>query len=428
MRSREMLRLPHTMPIMATTSPAAATRSADSGVSAAHLRDLIASELPDLINLRHDLHQHPEIGFQERYTSEVIQRELTRAGVKFAPGLAGGTGVLGHLPGSTDRTIGLRADMDALPIEEETGVAYASTTPGVMHACGHDGHTTMLIGAARVLAKLAQSQALPNPVSFVFQPAEEGWGGGRRMVEDGCLDGSKIGTPITAMYGLHGWPMMPLGVVGTRPGPLLAAADNFKVTIRGRGGHAAMPHLNRDPIVAGAAIVQALQAIVSRTVDPLDSAVVSVTMFHGGTATNVIPEEVTLEGTVRTLRKATQTLVRGRMKEVIEHVAIAHGCTGSLEYREGYPVTRNDEHAAATFDRIARATLGEQRVVRVAEPVMGAEDFSYYCEKVPSCFFFLGLQAPGQPPMSPLHHPKFDFNDDAMSTGIEMFVRLALEG
>ncbi len=416
------------MPIMAPTSPTAARSAVSPVAPAALIRELIAAELPDLVAIRHDLHRHPEIGFQERYTSEVVQRELTRAGVTFAPGLAGGTGVLAHLRGASDRTIGLRADMDALPIEEETGVPYASTKPGMMHACGHDGHTTMLIGTARVLAKLAGQQTLPNPVSFVFQPAEEGWGGGRRMVEDGCLNGSRIGTPITTMYGLHGWPMMPLGIVGTKPGPLLAAADNFTITIRGRGGHAAMPHLNRDPIVTGAAIVQALQSIVSRTVDPLDSAVISVTMFHGGTATNVIPEEVTLGGTVRTLRKPTQMLVRGRMMELVEHVARAHGCEGALDYRDGYPVTRNDEHAADTFDRVARATLGGDRVVRVAEPVMGAEDFSYYCEQVPSCFFFLGLQAPGQPPMAPLHHPKFNFNDDALATGIELFVRLALEG
>ena len=396
--------------------------------TAASIRSIIDAELPELIRLRRDLHAHPELGYEEFRTSERIRSTLQEAGVKFVADLAGGTGVLGFLPGSGSQAIGLRADIDALPLEEQTELPHASTIPGRMHACGHDGHTTMLLGAAKVLATLARDGMLPHPVAFVFQPAEEGGGGGRRMVEDGCLDGSRIDWPVARMFGLHGWPRMPLGTIGTKPGPLLAAADRFELTVHGTGGHAAFPHQTRDPIIAATAIITAFQSIVSRNVDPVDAAVVSTTVFQAGSAFNIIAPSARLAGTVRTLQESTRVMVRERMHTVAEQVAAAHGCRAALEYIDGYPVTRNDEHAAATFFRVAGRTVGEDRTVQVPSPFMGSEDFSFYCEAVPSCFFLLGLKPEGVDAVPDLHQPTFDFNDDAIATGVEIFCRLALEG
>jgi amidohydrolase len=391
------------------------------------LRDAIAREIPDLIAIRRDLHAHPEVGYEEHRTSELVQRELKKAGVEFRANLARGTGVLGHIPGSNDgNAIGLRADMDALPILETSGLPYASRFVGKMHACGHDGHTTILIGAARVLAKLAKQSPLPRPVSFVFQPAEEGGAGAARMIEDGCLNGNVLGPPVDHMFGLHGWPRLPLGVVGTRHGALLAASDRFEIKVRGVGSHAAFPHASRDPIVAASAIVTALQTIASRNVDPLDSLVVSVTMLHAGTAFNVIPPEATISGTVRWLLPQTLQLAQRRLKEIAEGVAAGHGCSATLEYRLNYPVTLNHGDMVEVFNSVARNTLGEPRVVDIPQPVMGGEDFSFYSQKVPSCFFVLGLIPQGKQSMPDLHQPDFNFNDDAIATGVEMFCRLAL--
>lgn len=390
------------------------------------LARLIGDRLDALVAFRRDLHAHPELAYAEWRTSERVQERLAEAGIEFRSDLAGGTGILAHLPGEGDRSIGLRADMDALPIEEETDVAWCSTTPGCMHACGHDGHTTILLGTALVLAEIARHRPLPRPVHFCFQPAEEGGAGGRRMVEDGCLAGTILGPPVETMFGLHGWPRFPLGHVGSRPGPLLAAADMFEVSVRGVGSHAAMPHYGHDPIVATSAIVTALQSIVSRTVDPLDSAVVSVTAVHGGTTHNVLPDGVELKGTVRTLRSETKRLVRDRLQQVVERTADAHGCSAEVRYHDGYPVTRNDEGATATFFAAARAMVGEDRVITVPHPHMGGEDFSYYGQVVPACFFLLGLRGPEVDAMPDLHQPRFDFNDAAIPTGIELFCRLAL--
>ncbi len=390
------------------------------------LRDLIDEQIETLIAIRHDLHAHPELGYEEHRTSALVQRELGDDGITFAPHLAGGTGVVGFLPGKSGKAIGLRADMDALPIQEENDLPYRSTCEGKMHACGHDGHTTILLGAARVLSRIAKESELPRPVTFVFQPAEEGGGGGRRMVEDGCLTGAKIGCAVEEMFGLHGWTDLTLGKVGTRAGPLLAAADRFRITVRGQGAHAAYPHYGNDVIVAGSQIVSALQTIVSRNTDPLDACVVSATQFHSGTTHNILPEEARIEGTVRTLLSDVQDRARARIAEIAEHIASAHGCRAESEYIEGYPVTLNDPHAVEDFNREARAALGEDNVVAVTRPVMGAEDFSYYCDQVPSCFFFLGLKPQGVGRMPNLHAPRFDFNDDAIATGVELFCRLAL--
>ena len=399
-----------------------------STTSLSSVGDLVEHHLPSLIDIRHDLHAHPELGYQERRTSEVVQRELKAMGVQFVAGLAGGTGVLAHIPvnGHDVKAIGLRADMDALPILEETGVPYASKTPGVMHACGHDGHTTMLLGAARVLSTMAKQGGLRRPVTFVFQPAEEGGAGGKRMVEDGCLDGSVLGPPVENMFGLHGWPELPLGVVSTRVGPMLAAADRFELTVEGTGGHAAYPHFSTDPILAASAIVTSLQQIASRNVGPLESIVVSVTQFHSGTAHNIIPPAVQLAGTVRTLKPEIQALARQRLEDIASSIARAHRCTAKLDYHVGYPVTRNDAAAVAIFEEVARRTLGEPQVRPLENPVMGGEDFSYYCNEVPSCFFALGLLPKGNERMPKLHQATFDFNDDAIAIGVRMFCALAL--
>lgn len=398
--------------------------------STSNLRDLIAAELPSLITIRHDLHAHPELMYEERRTSDLVQRELKAAGNEFKAGLAGGTGVVAHLPtggnGEQRKAVGLRADMDALPIEEQTGAVYASKHPGVMHACGHDGHTTILIGASRVLAKIAERFPLPRPVTFIFQPAEEGGAGGEKMVQEGCLTGAILGPPIENMFALHGWPQLAVGKVASRPGPMLAAADRFEIEVRGTGSHAAYPQLSCDPIVAGAAIVQSLQQIASRNVNPLDSIVVSVTQFHAGTTHNIIPGAAQLAGTVRTLLPETQQLARTRLHDIATNIAQAHGCDARVQYIHGYPVTRNDPDAVEIFMHTAGETLGREHVQLMANPVMGGEDFAYYCHAVPSCFFALGLIPHGQTTMPSLHQPTFDFNDDALPIGIEVFCRLAM--
>ncbi len=393
------------------------------------VRALVAEELEALVSIRRDLHAHPELGYEEHRTSGVIRRELEAAGVDLVGDLAGGTGVLGHLPGAADRAIGLRADIDALPIEERTGLPHASTTPGRMHACGHDGHTTILLGAARVLARLArEGGGLPRPVTFCFQPAEEGGAGGERMVADGCLDGSVIGPPVEAMFGLHGWPLLPLGEAGTRPGPLLAAADMFDVTIEGTGGHAAAPHLARDPILAAAAVIQALQQIAARNADPTDSVVVSVTKVEGGSTHNVIPQLVRLRGTVRTVTEASRTMARERLHAIVRSVAEAHGAHADVAWHDGYPVTRNDPGACATAMDALGAVLGPDRVHELPAPTMGGEDFAYYGQRVPAAFVFLGLRPPDVSPdaVPQLHQDTFDFNDEAIAPAVTWMCDLAL--
>ncbi|MEO0511427.1 MAG: amidohydrolase [Planctomycetota bacterium] len=399
-------------------------------------RSLIKAELGDLVEIRRDLHQHPELSFEERRTSGVVQRELAAIGIEHRTGLGGperdgtGTGVLGYLPATRasaeTRTVALRADMDALPIVEASGVAHASATPGVMHACGHDGHTAILIGAARVLARLDERA---NNVAFVFQPAEEGGGGGEKMCLDGVLEGGGgggMGEPVDRVFGLHGWPGMPLGTVGTKPGPLLAATDDFVVTVRGLGGHAAMPHVCRDPVLAGAAIVQALQQLSSRSVSPVDSVVCTVARFEGGHANNVIPESVELEGTIRTLRAETRRLAEARFREIVSATAAAHGVTAEIDFQPGYPVTRNDDALAAEVLGVHRGVFGAERVIELPEPFLGGEDFSYYGERVPACFCLIGLLPEGRASYPGLHHPTFDFNDDAIAVGVEALVSLAL--
>ncbi|HVT12244.1 MAG TPA: amidohydrolase [Fimbriimonadaceae bacterium] len=389
------------------------------------LREQIASDdLRHITDIRHDLHAHPELGYEETRTSGVVQRELSAAGVQFAPGLAGGTGVLAYLPATshpeTAPTVALRADMDALPIEENTGKLYASTVPGKMHACGHDGHTSILIGAARQLARTAER---PNNVLLVFQPAEEGGAGGKRMCEDGVLAGKVLGKPVDMIFGLHGFPHMKVGQMGTKTGPLLAAADWFTIEVRGKGGHAAMPHMGIDPIVVASHIVTALQTIASRNVSPLESIVVTIGVVKAGTAHNVIPDTATMIGTLRTLTPETRDLGERRIGEIVRGIAASFGASAEIDFHRGYPVTHNDPKATAHL----RSVLGGMGLWEgEVPPVMGGEDFSFYGEHVPACFYWLGLMNDDQETYPNLHAPEFDFNDRALPVGIEAMCALAL--
>ncbi|HEY3782141.1 MAG TPA: amidohydrolase [Fimbriimonadaceae bacterium] len=387
---------------------------------------LISSQIQDIVEIRRDLHAHPELGYNEVRTSGVVTRELEKAGIKHEGGLAGGTGVLGYLPATSNPedapTIALRADMDALPIIENTGKPYASQHEGVMHACGHDGHTSILIGAARVLAKSER----PNNVLLVFQPAEEGGAGGRKMCEAGVLNGTVLGKPVERIFGLHGFPMLEVGQVATRKGALLASADQFTMTIRGKGGHAAMPHFGIDPIVAASQIVLAFQTIVSRNVNPLDSAVVTIGEFHAGTASNIIPDEAHLVGTLRTLNRTTRELGMHRIEKIAKDISEAFGAHMSIEWRDGYPVTWNDPVATDDFRQAIAPAFGNKLVAHEVDPVMGGEDFSFYGEHVPACFYWLGLVPEGGSRYANLHAPEFDFNDDALAVGINAMCTLAL--
>jgi len=386
----------------------------------------IESILPALIEIRHALHAHPELGYKETRTSNLIKKELTSAGVPFIENLAGGTGVLGHIDGEGNKAVGLRADIDALPITEINTFDWKSLHEGCMHACGHDGHTTILIGVVKVLSELAKESELPHPVTFVFQPAEEGGGGGKRMVEDGCLDGSRIGPNVAVMYGLHGWPQCSANHVQTRVGPVLASDIGVNIKIIGTGGHAAFPHFCHDPILCAANVITSMQQIVSRNTDPLDALVVSLTQIHGGTTHNIIPSSVDITGTIRFLQDTTGEMAKRRVKEIAESIASAHNCSAEVTLTDGYPVTRNDEGAVAHFFETANSVLPKEQVSEFPAPVMGGEDFSYYCKEVPSCFFMLGLLPEGKDEMPSLHQPDFDFNDDVIATGIKLFCELAL--
>jgi amidohydrolase len=403
----------------------------------AGLRSMIASMHGALTAFRHDLHAHPELSFAEHRTSRRVAEELARLGIEHRTGLAGGTGVLGYLPATEPATdsgsgpaVALRADMDALPITEATGRPYASTTPGVMHACGHDGHTAMLLGAAGVLSQLEHR---PHPVLLLFQPAEESGGGAEHMVRDGVLSGRVLGPAADRVFGLHGWPTLPLGVLATRPGPMLASTDEFLITIKGVGGHAAMPHLCKDPIVAASAVVMALQTVVSRNCGPLEQAVCTVGRFTGGTVDNIIPEAVELEGTTRALLPEVRERLERRVKEIARFTAEAHGCEADIRWNRGYPVTRNDESLTAQTVGALREVMGQERVIIAEHPVMGGEDFSYYGTHARACFLFLGLR-PGSPSSSQsvseswpgLHTPRFDFHDAAIPVGVEALCTLAL--
>jgi hippurate hydrolase len=363
---------------------------------------------------RRDLHTHPELDFDVHRTAGIVAEKLKAFGCdEVVPGI-GRTGVVGvirgRLPG--DKVIGLRADMDALPIHEATGKAWSSQTPGKMHACGHDGHTAMLLGAAKYLA---ETRNFAGTAVVIFQPAEEGGGGGREMVNDGMMD--RFG--VQEVYGMHNMPGLEPGAFAIRPGPLMAAADRFTITIEGKGAHAAQPHNSIDTVVIGSQIVTALQSIVSRGVDPLASAVVSVTVFKAGEAFNVLPQTAELRGTVRTFQAEVQDMIERRMGEIASGIAAAHGATATLNYERGYPSTRNHEDQTAFAIKVAGEVSGTDKVITDTPPVMGAEDFSYMLLARPGAFIFIGNGN-----TAGLHHPGYDFDDSIIPVGISYWARL----
>jgi hippurate hydrolase len=378
--------------------------------------------LPELVTrttaLRRDLHAHPELAFDEVRTAGVVAAQLKKLGIETHEGLAR-TGVIGVIrAGSGTRTIGLRADMDALPLPELNTFPHRSRHHGHMHACGHDGHTAMLLGAAEALVALRDADGFDGTVYLIFQPAEEHEGGGRVMVEEGLFERF----PMQMVFGLHNWPGLPAGSIGITEGPVMAGADRFEITITARGGHAAMPHLGTDAILAGAALTQALQALVSRHTDPQEAAVVSVTRFQAGHADNILPEQAVLGGTVRCFHPELQEALEEGMARICTGIETAHRVQVELQYQRGYPPTLNA--AAPTFicREVARQVVTGDQVFTHLKPSMGAEDFAYLSNVVPGCYAWLG-NGPGEGGCM-LHSPHYDFNDAIIETGIRYWVRL----
>ena len=373
----------------------------------------------ELVALRQDLHAHPELGFQELRTSGIVAGALEALGVEVHRGI-GKTGVVGVIRGQqhdSGLSVGLRADMDALPIKEEGNAAYCSTVPGLMHACGHDGHTTVLLGAAKYLM---QHRHFNGTAVLIFQPAEEGLGGAQAMVEDGLFERF----PCDSIYALHNWPALPTGTIGINPGPMMAASDRWEVTIEGRGGHGAHPYQTIDPIIVAAQIITALQTIVSRNVHPVESAVISVGHIQAGSAKapSVIPGRALLVGTVRTFSDAVQQVVESRMRALIASIAQAFGATAELKYHRSYPATINSAKQANFVADVATELFGAERVVRDLIPSMGSEDFSYMLKKRPGAYFRLGQGGAEQGRL--LHNANFDFNDAVIPVGSAMFAAL----
>jgi amidohydrolase len=374
---------------------------------------------PRIAAVRKDLHAHPELAFAERRTASVVADHLEKLGIEVHRGLAG-TGIVGRLSAGTGGgAIGLRADMDALPLTELNAFAHRSTHEGCMHACGHDGHTAMLLGAAEALAALRDQRFFNGTVYFIFQPAEEHEGGARAMIEDGLFKRFAM----DAVFGLHNWPGLPLGSFAVRTGPVMAAADRFEIVIGGRGVHAAMPHLGSDCVLAGAALVQGLQALVSRATDPLQPAVVSVTRFQAGSgADNVLPESAVLGGTVRTFTPELQDAIEAGMHRICRSIELAHAVKVELAYLRGYPPTVNAVEPTTLCRRVAADVAVAGQLFEDLPPSMGAEDFAYLAAAVPGCYVWMG-NGPGEGGCM-LHSPHYDFNDAVIPTGIRYWLRL----
>ncbi|GGB23040.1 amidohydrolase [Tistrella bauzanensis] len=384
----------------------------------ADIRSHIEAWLPEMISLRHHLHRHPELSFQEHDTAALVADRLTGWGYEVHQGLAG-TGVVGTLRlGDGPASVGIRADMDALPILETTGLDYASIHDGRMHACGHDGHTAILLAAARCLA---ERRRFDGTLRVIFQPAEEHGGGARRMIEDGLF---QI-LPVDRIFGLHNMPGLPTGVFGFRPGPLTAANDDIVITIRGKGGHGAFPDTAIDPIVAGAAIVMALQGIVARNVPAARPAVITVGSFHAGTAANVIPDEAVLQLSIRTTDPDTRRLVIRRIHEVAEAQAASCGASATLEVHAGYPAVINDPAATAFARDAACRMFGQARVHDIADAAMGSEDFAFMLEAVPGCYLVVGNGDGTGPTACMIHNPGYDFNDHILGDAAALWVGVA---
>ncbi|MCG6121876.1 MAG: M20 family metallopeptidase [Microvirga sp.] len=375
----------------------------------------IAELAAEAAGWRRDLHAHPELGFDVRRTADYVAGRLHEFGVdEIATGI-GRTGIVGVIRGrgrASGRVVALRADMDALPIEEAADVPFRSTVPGRMHACGHDGHMATLLCAARYLA---ETRNFDGDAVVIFQPAEETGGGGGEMVRDGVME--RFG--VQEVYGLHNMPGIPVGSFAIRAGPIMAAADSFQIVIEGRGGHAAMPHRCLDPVLVAAHVVTALQGIVSREVDPLEAAVITVASVKAGETSNVIPQTATLLGTCRTLREDVRDVCERRISEIVSGICAAFGAKGSVDYRRGYPVTVNDPARAAFMADVAAGIAGEDRVARDVAPMMGAEDFSFMLNARPGAYIFVGN---GEGPM--LHHPAYRFDDAAIPHGASLWARL----
>jgi len=384
------------------------------------LSNLFSKEIIDLVPKvtawRHHLHAHPETAYEEVETAKYIVERLEAMGLKTVSGL-GKTGVVATLKkGTSDRVIGLRADIDALDIPEANSFAYVSQTPGKMHGCGHDGHTAMLLGAAQYLVDYGE---FDGTIHFIFQPAEENEGGAKAMIDDGLFDQF----PVDTVYGMHNWPGLPLGTAALRTGPFMGAFDQFEITLLGKGAHAAMPHQGNDVLLAGGQLITALQSIPSRSIHPLDAAVVSVTQMHGGDTWNVLPENVVLRGTARSFTADVQDTIERRMTEIAHGIAAAFGITAEVRYDRRYPATVNNDEQTTFCTEILQDILGADAVDTDPQPTMGAEDFAFMLQKVPGCYIWLGTSTCENTP--PLHNPAYDFNDAAIPYGLMYWKTLA---
>ncbi|MDH4427370.1 MAG: M20 family metallopeptidase [Acidovorax sp.] len=390
--------------------------------------DSIVTQAASIAAVRRDIHAHPELCFEEVRTADVVAQKLTEWGIPIHRGM-GTTGVVGIVKGrdggACGRGIGLRADMDALPMQEFNTFAHASVHKGKMHACGHDGHVAMLLAAAQ---HFARHRNFDGTVYLIFQPAEEGGGGARVMIEDGLFEQF----PMQAVYGMHNWPGMPVGTFAVSPGPVMASTSEFKITLRGKGGHAALPHTGIDPVPIACQMVQTFQTIISRNKKPVDAGVISVTMIHAGEATNVVPDSVELQGTVRTFTVEVLDMIEKRMRQVAEHTCAAHDATCEFEFVRNYPPTINTAPEADFARKVMAGIVGDERVL-AQEPTMGAEDFAYMLQAKPGAYCFIAngdgdhreMGHGGGPCM--LHNPSYDFNDELIPLGATYWVKLAEE-
>jgi amidohydrolase len=381
------------------------------------LKKLVTEHKDLIVKTRRDLHRIPEPAYTEKKTSTYVAGYLENEGLDLRTGIAQ-YGVVGVMDtGKTGKTLLIRADMDALPITEDTGLEFASTHEGAMHACGHDGHMSMVLGAATVLNKIKDS--LKGTIKFLFQPAEEGPGGAKPMIEEGVMENPTVDYSV----GCHLWPAIDEGTIGVKAGPLMAAMDRFDLRIIGRGGHGAMPHLCLDALEVGTQVVNALQRIVSRQINPLQPAVVTVGRFQAGSTFNVIPGEAEMCGTTRTFDRDIWKTWPERLEKIISGVCESMGATYELKYSQGYPPLLNDEDMARMVARCAETVVGQENVIE-PEPTMGGEDMAFYLEKSKGCFFFLGA---GRKGCAPIHNPRFDFNEDVLLLGVETYCRIALD-
>lgn len=376
---------------------------------------LISQELlGEVKQWRKLIHSQPELGFNELKTSAFIVQKLESFGIDVHKGL-GGTGVVGTLKNGEGPIIGLRADMDALPIEEQNSFEHKSTHANCMHACGHDGHTSIMLGVAKYLS---ENKNFSGTVHFIFQPAEEVLGGAKEMIDDGLFE--KF--PMDEVYGLHNWPGLPLGEIAVNNGPMMASFDTFEITLMGKGTHAAMPHLGADPIAAGAALITNIQSIVSRRISPMRPGVISVTQMNSGDTTNVIPDRAILKGTVRSFDMDVRQSMQDMLTEMVTTLPPLYGVTGEIDYHIRYPVTTNDQQAYQAIKDAAIKALGEDKVNTDVEPSMASEDFSFMSQKIKGAYFWLGVD--GQTPSKPLHNSRYDFNDNAIEVGVKVWLSL----